>query len=323
MGFDLFRLTALTIQHGRVARVVVAASKGSVPRETGAAMFVWPEGQEGTIGGGTLEFEAVKAARLALAGPGKPMQVQIPLGPALGQCCGGSVTLLTEVYSAKDCMWLGDLADKGLPYCRPIKGDTPEPLGVRRIIAAARGQGIQPAPSLVSGWMIEALSPARLPLWIFGAGHVGRALVTTLAPLGYEICWADTHADRFPDSIPDHVNPLVAVNPALVVSHAPSEARHLILTYSHALDLELCHSILSQGFHSAGLIGSETKWARFRKRLAALGHSDAQISRITCPIGIPELGKAPERIAVGVATKLLMAEVAVASRLSIAKEPAI
>ncbi|HBN31264.1 MAG: xanthine dehydrogenase accessory protein XdhC [Rhodobacterales bacterium] len=324
MGFDLIRLVALTEQHGVVARIIVAASKGSVPREPGAAMFVWAVGQEGTIGGGTLEFEAVKAARVALtAGSGQPLLAHIPLGPALGQCCGGSVSLLTEVYSVGDCARLQNLTDNGLPFCRRVNSNAPEPLAVSRIMAAARGQGIQPAPGLIAGWMVEPMSPARLPLWIYGAGHVGRALVNTLAPLGYEICWVDTHADRFPEMMPDHVNPLVAINPVRVVPHAPADARHLILTYSHNLDLELCHGILSHSFHSVGLIGSATKWARFRKRLAALGHSGAQISRITCPIGMPELGKAPERIAVGVATKLLMAEVAVASGQGIAKEPAI
>jgi xanthine dehydrogenase accessory factor len=89
------------------------------------------------------------------------------------------------------------------------------------------------------------------------------------------------------------------------VGHAPQEADHLIMTYAHDLDLALCHALLKHGFASAGLIGSATKWARFRTRLAALGHSPAQISRIACPIGDPHLGKHPQAIAVGVATALL------------------
>ncbi|MBC7179561.1 MAG: XdhC family protein, partial [Roseovarius sp.] len=72
-----------------------------------------------------------------------------------------------------------------------------------------------------------------------------------------------------------------------------------------ALDLELCHQLLRRPFASAGLIGSATKWARFRQRLAALGHTDAQISRISCPIGDPNLGKHPQAIALGVAAALL------------------
>ena len=98
---------------------------------------------------------------------------------------------------------------------------------------------------------------------------------------------------------------LVAADPAQAVKHAPDGAAHLILTYSHEIDLALCHAILSRDFHSAGLIGSATKWARFRTRLAALGHPSAQIARIACPIGDPALGKHPAAIALGVATAMM------------------
>ncbi|MEM8538326.1 MAG: XdhC family protein, partial [Pseudomonadota bacterium] len=110
--------------------------------------------------------------------------------------------------------------------------------------------------------------------------------------------------DRFPDTT---VTTLVAADPPRIVKHAPPDAHHLILTYSHEIDLALCHALLSHGFQSAGLIGSATKWARFRSRLAALGHEAAQISRITCPIGDPTLGKHPAEIALGVATGMIRA----------------
>lgn len=87
--------------------------------------------------------------------------------------------------------------------------------------------------------------------------------------------------------------------------HAPAHAEHLILTYSHEIDLALCHAALAHGFGFCGLIGSDTKWARFRKRLAGLGHCDAQIARICCPIGQKGLGKHPQAIAIGVASRLI------------------
>jgi xanthine dehydrogenase accessory factor len=90
------------------------------------------------------------------------------------------------------------------------------------------------------------------------------------------------------------------------MAHAPRDAHHLIVTYSHALDLDLCHAALSRGFASAGVIGSATKWARFRRRLAQLGHAPAAIDRIDCPIGDPRLGKHPQAIALGVAARLLV-----------------
>ena len=98
---------------------------------------------------------------------------------------------------------------------------------------------------------------------------------------------------------------LPAAEPTRLVRHAPGMADHLILTFSHALDLDLCHALLGHGFGGCGLIGSATKWARFRSRLAGLGHDPASIARIACPIGDPALGKHPQAIAVGVAAALL------------------
>jgi xanthine dehydrogenase accessory factor len=154
--------------------------------------------------------------------------------------------------------------------------------------------------------MVEPVHRPPRALWIWGAGHVGRALVATLAPLpDFAITWVDTAPARFPDSVPAGVTCLPAAQPARCVAHAPVVAEHLVLTYSHALDLDLCHALLCHGFAFAGLIGSATKWARFRARLAALGHTPAQIARITCPIGDPALGKHPQAIALGVGAALL------------------
>jgi len=135
---------------------------------------------------------------------------------------------------------------------------------------------------------------------------VGRALVHTLSPLPeVGLTWVDTAPGRFPDDMPDRVTRLVAADPPRLMPHAPTGAHHLILTYSHDIDLALCDAALRRGFASCGLIGSGTKWARFRSRLAGMGHGDAEISRIDCPIGDPSLGKHPQAIAVGVAARLL------------------
>ena len=231
-------------------RLRIAATKGSTPRDAGTTMVVTTDGQEGTIGGGRLEWEAVAWARDLLERGESRGERRFSLGPELGQCCGGALTLVAE----------------------------PD----------------------------EPLPPGGAPLWIWGAGHVGRALVHTLASLpDWRITWIDTGPDRFPASIPAEVTRLVAVDPPRAAAHAPRQAHHLILTYSHEIDLALCHGLLTRGFASCGLIGSATKWARFRKRLAALGHGDAEISSIACPIGDPTLGKHPQAIAVGVAAALL------------------
>lgn len=232
-------------------RVSVTATRGSAPREAGAAMLVTRDGTLGTIGGGALEWEAMAQARRILAGEAEPGERVVALGPGLGQCCGGSVTLRFE----------------------PADG-------------------------------LEA--PEAVPVWVWGAGHVGRALAAVLPPLpGVAMTWVDTAAERFPEAVPDGVARLVAADPARAMSHAPVAARHMILTYSHDLDLALCDAALRRGFAGCGVIGSATKWARFRSRLRAMGHPDAEISRIHCPIGDPSLGKHPHAIAVGVAQRLL------------------
>jgi xanthine dehydrogenase accessory factor len=285
---------AQAASRGPFVRVLVAEVRGSTPREAGAEMLVWPDRTEGTIGGGQLEFEAIARARACTA----PRLERIALGPAMGQCCGGAVTLAYEPLNTQK---VTDIS--GDYHARPM-GDPTAPLALRRALARARDRGEAP-PLLIGDWLVEPVAPPALPLWIWGAGHVGRAIVATLSPLpGLALSWADTGTDRFPD-IPAGVTPLIAENPADLVTLAPPDAHHLILTYSHALDLELCHRLLGHGFGACGLIGSASKWGRFRNRLRDLGHADAQISRIACPIGDPTLGKHPQAIAISVAAALL------------------
>jgi xanthine dehydrogenase accessory factor len=298
--FDLTALKETVAQHGKVARIVIAAFEGSSPRETGAAMLVWADGQSGTIGGGALEWQATLDARTTLAEDRSTRLDRVPLGPSLGQCCGGAVTLLTEVYDAHAIATLS--ADV---IARSTDGRE-MPLAVKRLLSQMRGMGKMPKPQLLQGWFIEPVSRPQRQLWVWGAGHVGRALVGVLSPLpDLAITWVDVALDRFPETIPANVRALPVPNPADAVTLAPHHAEHLILTYSHALDLDLCHRLLTHGFAHAGLIGSATKWARFRSRLGSLGHTPAQIARIQCPIGDPSLGKHPQQIAIGVATTFL------------------
>lgn len=302
MGFDRDQLARLTAAHGAVIRVVVAEVAGSAPREVGAAMVIWADGQEGTIGGGALEYQATTAARAMLAKGAVAQLVKMPLGPALNQCCGGAVVLLSELW---DAARLADVAGPLLARTLPGKG-ADMPLAVARALARARGEGVLPAARVVQGWLVEPLHARKRQLWVWGAGHVGRAIVAVLAPLpDLAITWVDTNGARFPDAIPEGVAQRISANPAELVETAPPTAHHLVLTYSHALDLDLCHRLLTRGFASLGLIGSATKWARFRTRLAALGHAPDRIGRITCPIGRPEFGKHPQAIALGVAAEFL------------------
>lgn len=294
MSFDR-RALRHHLQSGPAVRVLITASAGSTPREAGVSMLVQHDRIIGTIGGGALEQEAIALARDILK-TGKAQSRTFPLGPSLGQCCGGSVTLVWERLLSEHVKGDG-------PFVRRIDGPLHPPEAVVRRAALIRQGAL---PLMIEGWLIEAETPARRPLWIWGAGHVGRALVQVLTPLEiFDITWVDTDQSRFPVQVPPEVETVAAQEPERLVAFAPKSAEHLILTYSHALDLALCNALLAHGFERAGLIGSATKWARFSKRLGEMGHSPAKIARIDCPIGNPSLGKHPQAIAVGVATQML------------------
>ncbi|MCW1933401.1 xanthine dehydrogenase accessory protein XdhC [Pararhodobacter zhoushanensis] len=316
--FDRAGLAQAVASHGAVTRVVICGHQGSSPREAGAAMLVWADGQSGTIGGGALEFDATTKARAMLAG-GAARVEKTALGPALGQCCGGAVTLGFERF---DASVLREVPETGL-FARPVARDAAAepPLAILRALKATRNQGTDtPALRYLNGWLAEPVSPPARDLWIWGAGHVGRALVNTLHPLpGLRLTWIDTDSGRFPDTIPAGVTALTAANPATLTPQAPPDAEHLILTFSHALDLDLCHRLLTHGFAACGLIGSASKWARFRSRLQALGHAPVQIDRIRCPIGDPSFGKHPQAIAISVAAEMLARPLALAPAREIAR----
>ncbi|MBF9029124.1 xanthine dehydrogenase accessory protein XdhC [Rhodobacterales bacterium HKCCE3408] len=297
MSFDSNAIRRAAHDHGPVVRIVVAQVRGSAPREVGASMLVWRDGQSGTIGGGALEHDAVTRARRL---SGHRSVLNHSLGPDLGQCCGGSVKLLLERFD------VGTLPPQG-PFARPLdpgEEDGPPP-AVARYVAALAG-GDPGGARLIDGWFVEPRSRPRHTLVVWGAGHVGRAVVAVMAPLpDLGILWIDTSPDRFPAERLPQVAYLPTAEPVRAVATAPRDAHHLVMTYSHALDLDICHALLGHGFATCGLIGSETKWARFRSRLKALGHSDAQISGIDCPIGDPALGRDPQAIAIGVAARHL------------------
>jgi xanthine dehydrogenase accessory factor len=303
-GFDRAALAAAVTAHGAVVRVVVAQAAGSVPREPGAAMLVWTDaegrpGQEGTIGGGALEWEAAAVARRLLsAGRWGRQLIRQPLGPGLGQCCGGHVTLLLERFGAEEVAHLATL-DPMRGFVRPVaSGASPD-----------AGRFTKPGNHSILldyGRLVEPFAAPALPVWLYGAGHVGRAVVRVAEGLPLAVTWVDTAPERFPQPTSPHASRLVAADPSRVVAHAPDAAVHLVMTHSHALDLAICRVVLVRPHRRLGLIGSATKKARFVARLRAAGLTEAQVAGLTCPIGERGLGKLPAAIALGVVRDLLL-----------------
>jgi xanthine dehydrogenase accessory factor len=279
-------------------RVLIVEGKGSLPRPAGVSMLVFADRIEGTVGGGAMEWEAMREARAMIAsGAHFGRVMRLSLGPQLGQCCGGQVTMLLEPWGTD------------APVLRPVlaQADATAPTTLIRLASKYRtGKLLHPAPKLEGGWLFEPPQTQRAPVWIWGAGHIGRAVINVLAPLpDLELTWVDFAQDRFPPDIDPRVNPVIAADPANLIPRAPKDAHHLIVTHSHALDLDLCHGLLNHGFASVGMIGAVSKARRFASRLRELGHKDAQISRIACPVGDLTLGKHPQAIAIGIAAGLL------------------
>ncbi len=245
---------------GRDAVVVaVASSRGSVPREAGTRMLVAADAVLGTIGGGHLELKAIADARALLQQGGAATEQRIALGPTLGQCCGGVLTLaFTPLLQEIPATWAA------------------------------------PAP--------------RFVLQLYGAGHVGRAIVRLLAGIPCRVQWIDERESEFPtEPLPPHIERICAEPVEAEVAGAPPGACYLVLTHSHDLDLALTQTILRRGdFGFFGLIGSHTKRARFEHRLQERGFASPLVERIVCPIGVPGItGKEPEVIAVAVVAQLL------------------
>jgi xanthine dehydrogenase accessory factor len=274
---------------GRAAiEVSVVAARGSVPREAGTHMIVAAGEVVGTIGGGHLELQAISQARQMLGLippdsetvgarravplspnatwpeaaaplPSPSIERQIALGPTLGQCCGGVVTLRWQPLSAASlAQW--------------------------------------PTPKI------------RFDLQLYGAGHVGRAIVALLADIDCRVRWIDQRDSEFPGTPdPAHISRCCDDAPEAEVAQAAPGAFFLVLTHSHELDWRIVDAVLGRGdFGWLGLIGSATKRARFASRLGQRGHPAAAIARIACPIGVPGIvGKEPALIAVAVVAQLL------------------
>ena len=230
--------------------VTVVEVEGSAPRDTESKMVVETGQVHDSIGGGNLEYEAIKIARALLDEGKSTVYSQIfSLGKDLTQCCGGKVTLLFECF----------------PAC-------------------------------------------QFNIVLFGAGHVGKALVTILSELPCRVEWVDSRDDIFPHPVSDNIETANMHNVFAAVENCRADAYYLVMTHSHEIDIELCEAILSRGdSRYCGLIGSRSKGSKFRSRLKKKGFNNQELERLTSPIGLDSIpGKTPMEVAVSVVGQLLV-----------------
>jgi xanthine dehydrogenase accessory factor len=228
--------------------ILIVETRGSAPREAGTRMWVGAGEVRGTIGGGNLEYTALKIAREMLLSSETHKQRKFALGDSLGQCCGGSVTLL---FTKK-----------------------PQP---------------------------ELKDEPGFHVVLFGAGHVGKEVARILERLPCRLTWVDPRPEMFPSATSAKV--VIEEEPAWMVDEAPPGAYYLVMTHSHALDLELVERILRRTDTAfVGLIGSQTKAAKFRLRLQ---QKNLATEKLVCPIGLVKAGKHPAEVAVSAVAQLL------------------
>lgn len=259
---DAFNDFAGEITAAGFVLVRVVEAKGSTPRDQDAWMLVSRQAFFGTIGGGRLELEAIEKARGILDGAAAS-DLALPLGPAIGQCCGGHVTLSFEI--------------------------------------------IPPARFGEIAAMVEAEDESDPEVWLFGGGHVGRALTRALLLLPVKVHVVETRADELaltPEGATRHLTPL----PESLVAGIASGSVIIVLTHDHGLDFLIVSAALARGdLAQVGMIGSDTKRATFAHQYVREGGNKTQLSKLICPIGRKIADKRPEAIAATVAAEIIAA----------------
>jgi xanthine dehydrogenase accessory factor len=299
----------LLARHGKCAMVTVLNVAGSAPREPGARLLVLEDGSyRGTIGGGALEWRAMAEAQAALARAQSHFSIiTVVLGPDLGQCCGGHVKLLSEVFLTSDRNWIEALARKEASGNFSTEAVLDGPKVQRRILDEGTPRAC--APLILRGNVLcEHFGESFRPVSIFGAGHVGRALVLALAPLPFEVTWIDSREAAFPAAVPSNVTARLMPVPPAALASASRESFILVMTHSHALDFDIVLAALTaEAFPYVGLIGSETKRARFLSLLRRAGVAEKPLTNFVCPIGIAGIrSKHPAVIAAATAAELII-----------------
>ena len=318
-------LNDLTAAREPAVLVTVAGIRGSAPREIGAKMIVTASETIGTIGGGQLEYQSTRVAVGMLEDEQLALR-SFPLGASMGQCCGGVVEILFEPLAGETPAWLRDL--------RMLHGQRKPAVLVTRISRSAPGKfvvttdevfGVEEDdadPAMVASARAildgrpeaqrnvqEFYEPVVVPdlnIAVFGAGHVGSAVVAALSRLDCNIRWIDNRRSIF-RNVPGNVRAIEADEPVLEVAAMPPDSYFLVMTHSHALDFEICDRILRrEDARYCGLIGSLSKRRRFEKRYRQQGMRQALVDTLVCPIGVDGIsGKKPAEIAVAAAAEVL------------------
>ncbi len=291
---------------GCCAMVTMTEVLGSAPREAGTRMIIRPDGGfHGTIGGGTLEWRAQADAQKLMRHQKTLLSFsQHALGPELGQCCGGAVKLLIEVFTQEQLQHVQELATQEETGPFSTRGYFTDD----RIIREITKEASQELNFDANGDILENFGEKKRQIYLYGAGHIGRALMLNMAALPFDLVWIDSRHNALPSVTPGNVEKIYTPTPVETLVSAPDGAFIVIMTHSHSLDLDLVNAALAaERFAYIGVIGSDTKKARFKSRLKSFGMEKTNIEKLICPIGIDGIkSKHPAAIAASVTAELLI-----------------
>ncbi len=320
---DWFELLTAAIQSDdKAVLVTVVAVDGSVPREVGAGLVISANGHSGTVGGGNLEFTCIRDAHEMLARNHVRTCKQISLGPALGQCCGGRVEMLFELVDFQTDWYIELTASHHSPdsrwLCRSLESSD-SLIAAKDALARLLPSGTDSSHELKNTdalvvrndnerWLIQSLFIPKPSVWVYGAGHVGQAVVSQLCLLECQVTLLD-HREEWQCLQPNlDITRILTDVPQEDSVDAPVDAAHVVMTHSHSVDFEICHALLKRGqFGWLGLIGSNTKRQTFINRLKQRGVSECVIERLRCPIGGLQLESSrPALISLNLAAELAL-----------------
>ncbi|HEY0034478.1 MAG TPA: xanthine dehydrogenase accessory protein XdhC [Devosia sp.] len=257
------QLTSFLAANPHAIACELTSVRGSSPREQGTFMLVGPDALFGTIGGGALEYMVIEHARRLIADGRAEEAMDVPLGPEIGQCCGGRVGVTLRY------------ADEA----------------IRRDLTN-----------------IVVTEENDLPhVYVFGAGHVGRALAQFLSMLPVQLEVIDTRREELA-LLSSGIKSRIVAMPEAVVRSAPRGSAYVILTHDHALDFLIAQEALARtDTPYVGMVGSQTKRAKFSNWFRGEGGDERALERLILPIGRQGLGdKRPEVIAALAAAEIMV-----------------
>jgi len=267
-------LATVLLRDEQACVVTISKVRGSAPRDAGTRMLVTRSSTVGTIGGGQLEYQCTRIAADRIRA-GVMRGDSFSRRFPLGSNCG-------------QC-------------CGGVVDVSFEPVTAERVRALRDTFELHQRQQ-------------DFVVALFGAGHVGSALVATLAALDCQVRWIDSRPGIFPQSLPSNVIATRLESPAAEVAAMPAATFYLIMTHSHSLDLDICDQVLRRGDAVyTGLIGSLSKRRRFERLLRKQGTTNEMLAQLHCPIGVSGIpGKQPQEIAIAVAAELLQIRASVA-----------